>query len=139
MKTKKNKKDPKLQSIMYQRARILIYYPVPIRTGCCIACFRCKSTGEIKTTQKHHTIYAYTTATVKANPVLALDNSLELCYGCHPIADGFRSLLLSNPRGGLRSINRIIQVAVLLPKNQQEHFTKLCREWLRRIDKEKKT
>jgi len=121
----------KKQSIYYQRTRVSFVYPVPIRTGCCNACLRCKDKHEIKVTQRHHTIYAFETKTVLKNPVLALENSLELCFGCHPIADGLRDLLLSNPRGGLRSINRIIQVIKLLPKNQQDHFTKLTRQWLK--------
>lgn len=131
--TKKEKKNGmERQKIYYQRTRVSFDYPVSIRTGCCVACGRCKSRGEIKTTQKHHTVYAYLTKTVLKNPVLALENTLELCFGCHPIADGLRDLLLSNPRGALRSINRIIQVAELLPPEQQKHFTKLCRIWLKR-------
>lgn len=129
----KNKQNmTKKQKIYYQRTRISFLYPVPIRNGCCIACKRCKSKGEIKTTQKHHTVYAFKTETVKKNPLLALENTLELCFGCHPVADGFRDMLLSNPRGALRSINRIFQVGELLPENQQDHFTKVCKEWLRR-------
>lgn len=130
--TKKKKDTSKRQNIYYQRTRISLYYPIPIRTGCCVACGRCKSKGEIKTTQKHHMKYAYETKTVLKNPALALENTLELCFGCHPIADGLRDLLLSNPRGALRSINRIVQVAELLPPEQQKHFTKLCRIWLKR-------
>ena len=127
----KPKKEEK-QRIYYQRVRVSFYYPIPIRKGCCVACKRCKSKGEIKTTQLHHTVYKYETKTVRKNPVLALENSLELCFGCHRPADGLRDLLLSNPRGGLRSINRIIQVVKLLPHEQQKHFTKLCRTWLKR-------
>jgi len=127
----KEKKKPKRQNIYYQRTKISLYYPVQIRKGCCEACGRCKSKGEIKVTQRHHTKYAYETKTVLKNPALALENSLELCFGCHPIADGFRDLLLANPRGALRSINRIVQVARLLPPEQQKHFTKLCRIWLK--------
>jgi len=126
-----NENKSKRQNIYYQRTRISLYYPVPIRKGCCVACGRCKNKGEIKVTQRHHTKYAYETKTVLKNPALALENSLELCFGCHPIADGFRDMLLSNPRGALRSINRIIQVAKLLPPEQQKHFTKLCRIWLK--------
>jgi len=124
------KEKKNLQRIYYQKTRVSFSYPVPIRNGCCVACTRCKGEG-IKTTQLHHTKYAFETKTVKQNPVLALENTLELCFGCHPIADGLRLLLLSNPRGGLRSINRVIQVIKLLPKEQQDHFTKLARTWLK--------
>jgi len=126
------KVDGEKQRIYYQRTRFSFIFPVPIRTGCCVACKRCKSKGEIKVTQMHHTKYAFETKTVKKNPLLALENTLELCFGCHPVADGLRDILLSNPRGGLRSINRIIQVVKLLPEEQQDHFTKLCKVWLRR-------
>lgn len=128
--TKNKKKKDGLQRVYYQKTRVAFRYPVQIRRGCCVACRRCKGEG-IKTTQLHHTKYAFETKTVKKNPVLALENTLELCFGCHPIADGFRGLLLSNPRGGLRSTNRIIQVLKLLPKEQRDHFTKLARTWLK--------
>jgi intein/homing endonuclease len=52
-------------------------------------------------------------------------------HNCHPIADGFRDLLLANPRGALRPIDRIIKVGLMLPPEQQEHFTYLCRRWLK--------
>jgi len=123
-------KKKQLQNISYQKKNIKIYYPVPIRKGCCVACERCRGEG-IKITQLHHAKYAYETKTVLKNPVLALDNTLELCFGCHPVADGFRDMLLSNPRGALRSINRIVQVLKFLPKEQQDHFTSLARTWLK--------
>lgn len=118
------------QGISYSGMHLRLILPTPIRKGCCVACLRCKGHG-IKRTSLHHTKYAYERKTVRKNPYLALENTLELCYGCHPIADGLRSMLLSNPRGGLRSIPRIIQVLNLLPKDQQKHFTKLCRTWLK--------
>jgi hypothetical protein len=120
----------KLQTIMYERMQVKIYYPTPIRKGKCVCCSRTIASLEIKTTQMHHTVYKYERDTVRKNPVLALDYTLELCFGCHPIADGFRELLLSNPRGGLRNLDRIIKVGALLPQEQQDHFTALCKRWL---------
>jgi len=125
------KPKTKKQGISYSGMHLRFDFPVPIRNGCCIGCLRCIGEG-IKRTALHHTKYAYQRETVRKNPYLALDNTLELCYGCHPIADGFRGILLSNPRGALRSIQRIIQVVKLLPEEQQEHFTKLCKIWLRK-------
>jgi hypothetical protein len=124
--------DENVQKIYYQKTHITIKgYPIKIRKGICKGCNRSKHEGEIKTTQLHHTKYAFETQTVLKNPILALENTLELCFGCHPIADGLRDILLANPRGGLRKIDKIIQVINLLPPEQQLHFTHLCRTWLK--------
>lgn len=130
-KPKKQDKS-KRQSVTYARKRISFNYPVPIRKGVCKACHRSKHKNEIQQTSLHHTKYAFELKTVRANPVLAIENTIELCYTDHIIGDSLRGLLLSSPRGGLKSINRIIQVVNLLPKDQQKHFTKLCKSWLRR-------
>lgn len=125
-------KDEDIQKVYYQRTHISIKgYPVQIRRGICSSCNRSKHKGEIKTTQLHHTKYAFETETVLKNPILALENTLELCFGCHPVADGLRDILLSNPRGGLRKIEKIIRVIKFLPEEQQLHFTHLAREWLK--------
>ena len=124
------------QSITYEKVKIIIDYPISLRTGQCVACLRKVSTGEIRVTQNHHTVYKYELTTVKKNPLLALENRLEVCYGDHQIADALRNLILSNPRGGLRPVGRIMQVLKLLPKEQQEQFSKLCEAFL--IEKRKK-
>jgi hypothetical protein len=121
-----------LQKIYYQRTIVKFMYPQPIRKGKCVACLRTVKDQEIKTTQMHHTKYAYETNTVIKNPLLALENTLELCFGCHPVADGFRDMLLANPRGGLRSANRVIQIAEMLPPEQRDHFTLIARLWLKK-------
>lgn len=131
-KKKKKKKKKTVQRVSYEGKTISVYYPVQIRLGVCKGCKRTKKDGEIKRTGRHHFKYAYELKTVRANPVLALDNSEELCWRCHRIADGLRMLLLANPRGALRPIKHIVQVAVLLPEDQRKHFTKLCKEWLRK-------
>ena len=125
-------KDDDIQKVYYQKTHISIKgYPVQIRRGICIGCKRNKHKGEIKTTQLHHMKYAFETETVLKNPILALENTLELCFGCHPVADGLRDILLSNPRGGLRKIERIMQIIKLLPPEQQQYFTDLARAWLK--------
>lgn len=124
--------EENIQKMVYQKTTIIIRgYPVKIRSGICSSCKRSKHKGEIKTTQLHHTKYAFETQTVMSNPVLALEFSIELCFGCHPIADGLRDILLSNPRGGLRKIEKIVQVIKLLPVEQQSHFTYLAKAWLK--------
>jgi len=126
-------KDKNIQTIAYQRKLVTIKgYPVQIRKGVCDGCHRSKHRGEIKTTQRHHTKYAFETNTVLKNPILALENTLECCFRCHEIADGLRLLLLANPRGGLRRLETIIPMIKLLPKEQQLHFTRLARLWLKR-------
>lgn len=117
------------QHITYEKTRITVDYPKPIRIGQCSACLRKVGEG-IKQTQNHHTIYAYTIATVKKNPLLALKNRMEVGYGCHQIADALRGLILASPRGGMRSVNRIMQVLKLLPMDQQEHFGRVCQTFL---------
>jgi hypothetical protein len=125
------KSEVKPQTLMYERIQIKICYPIPIRKGTCMACGKSVQKREIKTTQLHHTVYKYEIATVRKNPVLALDYTLEFGFCCHPIADGFRDLLLANPRGALRPVDKIINVGMLLPKEQQDQFTSLCKKWLK--------
>jgi 5-methylcytosine-specific restriction endonuclease McrA len=38
----------------------------------------------------HHRVYAYSTAEVRKHPQLALENTMQLCYRCHKIADALR-------------------------------------------------
>lgn len=129
-----NKKKEKKQCLYYHKTKICFSYPVPIRSGCCNACKQCKSKNEIKQTALHHAKYAYQTETVKKNPVLALDNTMELCFFCHQIADGFRGILVTSS-GGRKSVNRILQVAKLLPKDHKEYLTEFCRKWLKTVKK----
>lgn len=127
-----SKKEENIQTIYYQKHLIkIVGYPIQIRKGICDACHRNKHKGEIKTTQRHHMKYAFETKTVLSNPVLALENSLELCFNDHQIADGLRMLLLANPRGGLRKLDSVITVIKLLPEEQRQHFTRLARRWLK--------
>jgi hypothetical protein len=119
------------QYVQYEKTRIKVFVPFPVRKGKCDACGRTVAKQEIRTTQRHHTKYAYELETVKKNPVLALDNSLELCFSDHVIADALRGLLLSNPRGGLRKIENVVNVITLLPEEQQKLFTYLARAWLK--------
>ncbi len=118
------------QSITYEKVKITVDYPVPIRKGQCDGCGK-KAGVEIKNTQKHHTVYKFTVATVKKNPILALENTIELGFCCHPIADGFRDFLLANPRGALRRLEHILNVAKLLPEEQQLHLYRFCRTFVR--------
>jgi hypothetical protein len=126
-----NKDQIEPQYVQYERTRIKVFVPFPVRKGRCVVCGRSVAKQEIKITQRHHTKYAYELETVRKNPVLALDNSLELCFSDHAIGDALRGLLLSNPRGGLRKIENVVNVIVFLPEEQQIHFTHLARAWLK--------
>lgn len=126
-----NKDSIKPQYIQYEKTRITVFVPFPVRKKKCVVCGRSVAKQEIKTTQRHHTKYAYELETVKKNPVLALENSLEVCFSDHMIADALRGLLLSNPRGGLRKIENMVNVITFLPEEQQIHFTRLANAWLK--------
>ncbi|MHA1852592.1 MAG: hypothetical protein ACTSUF_03685 [Candidatus Heimdallarchaeaceae archaeon] len=54
----------------------------------------------------HHTKYAYKTSEVRKNPQLALENTLQLCYPCHKIADAIR-IILSNPEITLKILMEV--------------------------------
>lgn len=116
--------------ITYQRMRVRIPYPRPIRIGTCLACKRSILKGEIKVTQMHHTKLAYKKKQVKENPILALHNTLELCFGCHQPADGFRAILVIGSSAKLRSTNSILRVAKLLPLEQLDSLELFCWKFL---------
>jgi len=74
----------KTQTIMYRRTRLIIKSDKNIRKGICESC------GRKEKTDLHHVVYAYSTKIVKKNHLLALENTVELCYRCHRIANAMR-------------------------------------------------
>lgn len=127
MSEKEEQKEPmRRYSVTYHKTRIRIPYPRNPRVGVCVGCHRSKQKGEIKVTQMHHTYYKYTTEQVIANPLLALENTLELCFNpCHLVADGFRGILDTT-----KSMDSIMKVARLLPRHQLIKFANLCHVYL---------
>jgi len=123
-KEKEKVKLPKWK-VIYHDVTILIPYPRNPRTGECNSCHRDKSSGEIKVTQLHHTWYEFKLDTVKKNPLLALKNTLEVCFPCHNIADGFRNILDGT------NMERIMSVVVKLPDFQLKKLTIFCKEFLK--------
>ena len=121
------KEKMKKYAVTYQKTKILIPYPRNPRRGICQVCERSKEKKEIKTTQLHHWVYRYETKTVKKNPLLALENTIEVCYGCHKICDW-----LKDATTGTRPENfyRIIECANHMPDWMQDRFTKICELWL---------
>lgn len=114
----------KKYGITYHNTQIQVSYPRNIRQGICISCKRVKG-EEIKVTQLHHTWYEFMLDTVRKNPLLALKNTLEVCFPCHQIADGFRNILDGT------SMDRMMMVAKLLPEQQLKKLTIFCREFLK--------
>lgn len=126
----KEKSKPKYYGITYQKKRIKIPYPRNIRTGQCVACKRSKELGEIKVTALHHAKYEFSTGQVLKNVFLALKNTLELCFPCHQIADGFRGILTIGSSDKLRNVHSILRVAKLLPREQLERLKEFCKLFL---------
>lgn len=110
---------------------VVVVLPEDPRKGICEACGKSKHAGEIKVTALHHWWYAYKPATVKQNPYLVLENTSELCYGCHQVADAIRMLIYARP-------NRVANVGKLLEGVQLQRFLKTLEavvESLRKTEK----
>lgn len=123
----------KRYAVIYKKKKIFIPLPKNPRRGICDGCGRTKSSGEIKVTQLHHWIYAYSLKKVKENPSLALNFTNEFCYNpCHRAGDAFRMLTEEiKPR----NYGTIIKVGKLMPKKMQQNFTLLCGMWLKEVRK----
>ena len=69
------------QNLRYKRKRVTVNVDYPIRKGICECCRR---KGK---TQLHHWKYSYTSKQIKNNPILALENTTELDFYCHRLAN----------------------------------------------------
>lgn len=77
------------KEVYYRRLRVWLGFNP--RKGTCEAC------GKLLRTNRHHWIYKYPTAQVRAKPILALDYTTELCAGpnpqcCHKLGDSIRNI-----------------------------------------------
>ena len=97
---------------------VTVTLPFDPRKGVCDGCGKSKARGEIKITALHHWWYEFAPKTVKANPILVLKNTSELCYYCHGLADAIRALIYAKPE-------RVANVAELLEGKQLERFVKV--------------
>lgn len=126
------KEKLKKYGVSYHKKRIQVPYPRNPRSGTCDN-KRCRRRRgkEIKTTQLHHHIYAFDLATVKKNPLLALENTNEFCFNpCHKAADALRALTAEiKPE----NYDKVIGVVELLPPWMQDRFTKLSKLWLKEL------
>ena len=75
-----------IQNLRYRRTNLKIESNLPIRKRVCCVC------GKTGKTDLHHYHYAYETKEVEQYPVLALDNTIELCFTCHQVADALRKI-----------------------------------------------
>ena len=128
------KKEKKITyKVRYETAHgggIVVELPFNPRKGKCDGCGKAVASGEIKTTALHHWWYAYQPKTVKENPILALENTSELCFGCHPCADAIRALVYVNPQ-------RVAMVAELLRGEPRAKFISMLEEVTRRLKEQK--
>jgi hypothetical protein len=122
-------KEKKGYKVRYETAHgggVVVELPYNPRKGKCNACGKSVASGEIRTTQLHHWWYAFAVKTVKENPQLAVENTSELCFGCHPIGDAIRALLYANPQ-------RVAMVAGLLRGEPREKFIRVLDEVSERL------
>lgn len=75
--------------VTYRRARVLVEFE---KAGACAAC------GLRGRTEMHHYFYSYNTDEVRRHPHLALDNTIELCFLCHRLANMLRYLAMNSVR-----------------------------------------
>jgi len=93
------------QTLRYRNKTIVVDVDYPIRVGVCEACNRDTQNGVINVTQLHHWRYAYKLGTVRKNPKLALEHTVELCFPDHRVGDVFVELCRLNPKYLLRVID----------------------------------
>jgi hypothetical protein len=126
---KREKPERKGYTIRYETAHgggIVVELPFNPRKGKCDACGKTIASGEIKITALHHWWYSYQPKTVKENPILALENTSELCFGCHQCADAIRALIYASPQ-------RVAMIAELLRGEPREKFIKVLEEITKRL------
>lgn len=70
----------------------------PVLTGYCRNA-ACPNHNKKGLTHLHHYEYAYETKEVREAPIKALDNTVELCFTCHKLADAFRKLTANEETG----------------------------------------
>ena len=109
-------------TIRYQGTKIAIETESPIRKGVCQSCSKSVENYEIAITQMHHWRYAYSKKKVKLNPILALDNTNEFCFGCHGIGDLLMKLIRIN------DISRVKNVIKVMPEKEKTKLMNVLKE-----------
>jgi hypothetical protein len=67
-------------------------------------CSCCKKETKPRGLGAHHTKYAYSVDEVRANPELAKDNTIYLCFHCHRVGNSIR-ILNENKEKTIKLIN----------------------------------
>jgi hypothetical protein len=106
---------------------VIVILPADPRKHRCECCGK-KVGEEIKITALHHNWYAYQPETVRKNPILVLDNTIEVCYGCHQVADAIRALLYANPK-------RVAMIADCLKDEPRNRFKRVLGATVNAMDK----
>lgn len=106
----------------------IVTLPFDPRKGICMGCGKSKhkiinGEPEIKITALHHWKYAYSPETVKKNPILVLENTVEVCFACHKVADALREMLHMSPE-------RTVSVMVNMPKDLSSKFAIISNMYL---------
>jgi hypothetical protein len=109
---------------------VIVTLPSDPRKHKCACCGKVVG-EEIKNTALHHWWYAYQPKTVEKNPILVLDNTIEVCYGCHQIADAIRALLYASPY-------RVSIVANCLKGEPRERFRNVLKSVILSMDRTEK-
>ncbi len=65
--------------------RLTVNLPEEIKPTICVVCGRAGNKID-----HHHYYYSYETKDVKKKPILVLDNTINVCFPCHLIADAVR-------------------------------------------------
>jgi len=103
------------QRLKYRKLTVVVDVDYPIRRGKCAVCDR-EVGKELKTTHLHHWKYAYGNKRVKQNPLLALENTIELCYPDHTRADAMIQLIR------FKDGENIARILELMPPYQRDRF-----------------
>ena len=111
-----------------------IVLPFDPHKGVCMACGKSKykyvnGEPEIKITAFHHWVYAYKAETVRNNPILVLDNTVEICWACHKVADALRDMLYMSPE-------RTVSIMIHMPKTLSIKFALVCNLYLEWYNKQ---
>jgi len=104
--------------LKYQTVKVEVDDP---RVGKCAVCGKSVKKKELRSTALHHYRYKYRPETVLANPELALENTIEVGYCHHPIADCLRLLYE-------RKNEDIVTCLFVHPKWFTDKFKRLARE-----------
>ena len=79
-----------MRKVRYRRAVIVVPDAPPLNV-------RCECCGKQHKISTHHFVYLYTTKEVRANPNLALLNTVHVCFPCHRVANAEKLLQETKP------------------------------------------